>query len=234
MRFIQSFLDIIVPDTCILCGQSQAVRNDHLLCHFCWAALPRNPSCCSKCARPLANPGVCGNCQTAPPTNGLCVIPLLHEAEGRLLVHQLKFSNGFRAGRTLASAMVQSIGQVYADQSLPECMVPMPLSYRRQVMRGYNQAAWLVHNIRRTLKLPFFYGPLKRRHGPMQQTLSKRARLALPRNTFAMQQPLPFRHVAIVDDVLTTGTSTRVLSELLHKQGAERVDIWCATRAILH
>lgn len=234
MSFLHTCLDLIVPDTCILCGQTQLVGTHHKLCHYCWAALPRNPTCCSKCARPLAQPGVCGQCQTAPPASGLCVIPLLHEAEGRLLVHQLKFQNGFRAGRTLADAMVQSVGQAYAGQALPECLIPMPLSYRRQVLRGYNQAAWLVHNVRRSLQLPCFYGPIKRRHGPSQQTLSKRSRLALAKDTFSLRKRLPYQHVAIVDDVLTTGASSRVLSSLLHKRGAERVDIWCATRAILH
>jgi len=234
MKFLNACFDALFPDTCILCGQTQAERNAHLLCHFCWAALPRNVNCCRQCATPLASPGICGGCQLHPLTQGVCVVPLLHQAEGRYLVHQLKFQNGFRAGRTLASAMLQGVRLRYAPHQLPECLVPVPLSYRRQVRRGYNQAAWLTHCLRRQLKLPVFYGPIRRRHGPSQQTLAKHARVALAQNTFSLRRPLPFRHVAIVDDVLTTGTTSRVLSAMLYKSGATQVDIWCATRARLH
>jgi len=112
-------------------------------------------------------------------------------------------------------------------------LVPVPLSFRRQVARGYNQAAWLAYRVGQHLQLPLLYGPIKRRHGPPQQSLTRGQRLRLSNTSFAMSAPLAQAHVAIVDDVLTTGATVLALSNLLRAAGAERVDIWCASRATL-
>jgi len=231
MPLINALMDLVAPDACVLCQQSQAERQPHLLCHFCWAALPRNVSCCLHCAVPLASPGVCRVCQSKPLTSGTAIAPLVHQQEARYLVHQLKYANGLRAGQTLAMAMVDAIRLRYRSKSLPEAVIPVPLSYRNQVRRGYNQAAWLAHHVARALQLPVFFGPIKRRHGPAQHTLPRSQRLGLLPQAFAMSAPLPFSHVAILDDVLTTGGTARALAELLSDHGATNMDLWVATRA---
>ena len=84
----------------------------------------------------------------------------------------------------------------------------------------------------RRLQLPLLYGPLKRRHGAAQHTLPRRERLRLGKDSFVLQDSLPTCHVAIVDDVMTTGATALALLNLLKNRGAQQVDIWCATRAV--
>ncbi len=231
MNWLQTFFDIVLPDTCVLCNRSQTQRSPHLLCPYCWAALPRNVSACTHCGIPQPTPGACGACLQVPFAE-ICVAALRHEGDARTLVHQLKYTRNLRAATPLTHAMLQAIELKYAQSSLPEVLLPVPLSWRRQVQRGHNQAAWLAYRLGQHLQLPVLYDPIKRRHGPAQQTLSRSQRLKLSKSAFVLSAPLAARHVAVVDDVLTTGATVRALSELLTGAGVERVDVWSATRAM--
>ena len=224
-------LDRILPDHCVLCRQSLETRSVHLLCVYCWAALPRNISACCRCALPLEQPGICGHCQLDPLITGLALAPLLYRDEAKSLIHELKFRNGLRAGRTLAALMYDDIDRLYGQNSLPERLIPVPLSYRRQVSRGYNQAAWLSHCIGKRLGIATDLQHIRRQHGPAQQSLTRAQRLQLGVRSFRCDRHIPYNHVAIVDDVLTTGATCRALARLLLLNGVTRVDIWCATRA---
>lgn len=233
MSWWRSALDLVLPDTCVLCKQGQAGRTPHLLCHFCWAGLPRNVPACPTCAVPQLSPGGCGACLHQPLTPHVCIAALQHEGDARVLVHQLKYTQNLRASTPLAQAICQAVQIRYTADRLPEQLVPVPLAWRRQVMRGYNQAAWLAYRVGQQLDLPLLYGPIKRRYGPAQHTLKRKARLTLGSAQFSLVQPLTAQHVAIVDDVLTTGATVKALSDLLQAAGAQRVDVWCATRATL-
>ena len=180
---------------------------------------------------PLPAPGLCGRCQHNPLSSGLCHAPLRYEGDARTLVHQLKYAHGLRAGIVLAEALVQQVRYQYQDDALPECLIPVPLSYPRQVQRGFNQAAWLAQRIGGSLGLQRHTIALRRRHGPPQQTLSRRARLGLRADTFNIRGALDYSHVAIIDDVLTTGATVSALSRALQNAGIAEVDIWVATRA---
>lgn len=233
MSWWHTALDLLLPDTCVLCKQSQAQRHPHLLCHVCWASLPRNVHACPGCATPQPSPGKCAACLRAPLTADVCLAALKHEGDARLLIHQLKYAHNLRAGAPLAQALCEAVTVCYQTDCLPEVLVPVPLSFRRQVARGYNQAAWLAYRVGQHLQLSLLYGAIKRRHGPPQQSLTRGQRLRLSNTSFAMSAPLAQAHVAIVDDVLTTGATVLALSNLLRAAGAERVDIWCASRATL-
>lgn len=97
-------------------------------------------------------------------------------------------------------------------------------------MRGHNQADYLASRLARRLGIKF-RPILKKRHRPPQRTLSRAERQHLPANTFSLRKDIEHRHVVVVDDVLTTGSTMRAIINQLEKQGIQRVDIWCATRA---
>jgi ComF family protein len=233
MAWWHPLLDLLLADTCVLCKQTLRRRTAHLLCAFCWAALPRNVNACPHCAIPQPSAGTCGRCQLRPFTPDVCLAALRYHAEARTLVHQLKYAHDFRAGISLAHVMGQTVQRRYRADRLPALLIPVPLSYPRQLTRGYNQAAWLAHQLGRELNIPLFYGPLKRRPGTPQHTLPRKQRLGLSAASFALRAPLYTPHVAIIDDVMTTGATSAALVKLLKARGAERVDIWCATRAVL-
>ena len=220
-------IDRFFPDLCVLCEMPLARRTDHLTCEHCWSAMPEVSAVCPVCQRLTAVPHICPRSAG----NGLVLAPYAHEDSCRYLVHQLKYHHNLRAGTALAALMARTVPWAYQHDSLPEVLCPVPLSYRAEVRRGYNQAEWLARELRRRLQIPLAHRLVTRRHGPRQVTRSRRERLSLPARTFNVRRAPPCRHVAIVDDVYTTGATTRALSQALRRAGAERVDIWCATRA---
>jgi ComF family protein len=164
--------------------------------------------------------------------SGRVVVPLAHETSARFLVHQLKYHRGLRAARVLAASLERAITTAYAGQALPQAVVPTPLSWRGQVRRGYNQATMIARHLTRRLNLKLYH-QARRRHGPSQRTLPRDQRLALDDRAFFLAAAPVAKHVALVDDVLTTGATARALASRLAQGGVERVDVWCATRAVL-
>ena len=168
-----------------------------------------------------------------PLIKGHCVAGLKHVDDTRILIHQLKYANGLRAGRTLSQVLLDAVIRRYRLEPLPQCLIPVPLSWRNQTHRGYNQAAVLARPLAQALTLPIVTDVVRRRHGPAQHTLSQQQRQQRQSTTFVLHKPLPFEHIAIIDDVLTTGGTVKALSNLLYSAGAKRVDVWCASRAFM-
>ena len=230
MQLLKHLLDAVLPDTCVLCQNTVTTSDPHRACPHCWAALPRIIASCRHCGLPLQRSGVCGTCLTRPMFPGNCVVALLHQGASRTLVHQLKYNHGLREGRTLAYALQQAIDQYYLNRPLAKAIVPVPLAYWRQVQRGFNQAAWLGHLLGKSMDLPVITTIVHRKGGIAQKQKNRRDRLQLAAASFKVSQPIRTDHVAIVDDVLTTGATATALAQQLCRAGVNQVDIWCATR----
>ena len=232
-QFGAACLDALLPDQCVLCQTSLPQRHPSLACSACRDALPHNASCCIACADPLSQPGLCGRCQQAPLVSGYTIAPLLHHGAARALVHRLKFAHGAREGRTLAHIIERQVRvQVhYQHAPLPSLLLPMPLSPLREAQRGYNQADYLARHIGRALHIKVQYGTWRRAHRPPQQSLEQRKRRQLSSRVFKRLRAINATHVAIIDDVLTTGRSVQALAATMQHSNVARVDVWCATRA---
>ena len=110
---------------------------------------------------------------------------------------------------------------------------PVPLARRRQRRRGFNQAQMLADWLGRRLQLPVHGDWLQRRlDTPAQQGLDAATRKRNLRQAFALDAgaELAGRHLALVDDVLTTGATAGILARLLRRAGAARVDVYCLAR----
>ncbi|NOX49980.1 MAG: ComF family protein [Gammaproteobacteria bacterium] len=156
----------------------------------------------------------------------------MHEDSGRYLVHRLKFHHGLREGRVLSAILGEEIEQAYHHEALPQCLIPVPLSWWNQVKRGYNQATVITQHLANTLKIPLKQ-PFRRKNGPSQRTLKRTQRQQLKADHFRLFKSLEHTHVAIIDDVLTTGSTVKAMANILAANGVETVDVWCATRALL-
>jgi ComF family protein len=228
-------LDFLWPDVCLLCDQTLHQTRPLALCEHCEAALPRNEPSCRHCSLPLTSGDSdrCARCSNQPFPAHRAVVPLRHEAAAQHLVHQLKFHQGFREARCLGRIVADAVARAYCHDCLPALLVPVPLSYWNAVRRGYNQSFELASQIGKALDIRTTATLLARRHGPSQRHLGRSKRLALPHRTFRLRNRLDAAHIAIVDDVMTTGTTVKVLAHVLQQAGAGRVDVWCATRATL-
>ena len=224
---MRMLLNRLFPDLCVLSDKPLSERCDHLTCSHCWAAMPEIIPVCPACQRQTPLPHICPRM----PGKGIVLAPYLHDGCIRHLVHRLKYHHDLRAGTTLAALVAHTVPWAYQQDLRPEALCPVPLSYRAHVRRGFNQAAWLAAALGRRLQVPMMARHVTRQHGPRQVTRSRAERLALPASVFRIKRQPVWRHVAIIDDVYTTGATTRALTRALRRAGVARVDVWCATRA---
>ena len=223
---IASFLWRLMPGICVLC---RSRTNRHLdLCDACESDLPCNIDPCPRCAGPTPVPGgVCPACELAPPPYEAAVAPFLYRQPLTRLIHGLKRGNGLLEARVLAHLARDA----FQEEPPPDVVVPVPLTWRRRVARGYNQAALLAARIARPNGLIVDYRSVTRvRHTAPQQSLDAAARRRSLRGAFRCGHGLAGADVAVVDDVLTTGATAAELARTLLAADARAVRIWAIAR----
>jgi len=114
----------------------------------------------------------------------------------------------------------------------PDAIVPVPLHPSRLRRRGYDQALELAKPIARELGIPLLANALQRvRATAPQSELDAGARQRNLRRAFAVKDgaELP-AHVALIDDVMTTGATLNAAAKVLRRAGVARVDAWVCAR----
>ena len=226
---------ILLPPHCLLCDQRSDGVGD--LCSGCRADLQRNRICCPRCALPLQTPApLCGECLRSAPPFDAAFAPYLYIHPLDLLVTKLKFGRSLAAGRVLSELWLDAISE--RAPPLPDLLVPVPLHTSRLRERGYNQALELARPLAAALRIPLAAGLLARTKATVAQTnLDARARRRNLRGAFefhgagAHAAELKSAHVALIDDVMTTGTTLRECARVLRGVGVARVDVWAFARA---
>ena len=211
---------------CLVCGEPGAEGRD--LCPACHMALPWQGPACLRCALPMPQTAICGDClQHAPPLDEAHAVFDYAFPLDRLLP-RLKFHRDFAAGRVL----VQCMAAPCAALPRPEALVPIPLHRARLRQRGYDQALELAKPLARALGLPLLGGVLRRCTATTAQSrLDAATRQRNLRDAFesAALARLP-AHVALVDDVMTTGATLHAAARVLRRAGVRRVDAWVCAR----
>ncbi|WP_062534781.1 ComF family protein [Mizugakiibacter sediminis] len=220
-------LRLLLPPRCLLCGARG--DGDRDLCAACAAELPRNVACCARCALPLPAPAaLCGACQRRPPPWDAAWAPFRYAWPLDHLVTRFKFGGNLAAGRALAALWAEAS----APPALPMCVIPVPLHARRLGRRGYNQALELAAPLARALGLPLAPQALRRvRATDAQSELGRAARRRNVRGAFAVAADALPAHVAVLDDVATTGATLAECARALKRAGVARVDAWTLARA---
>ncbi|UVE17506.1 ComF family protein [Pseudomonas sp. LS44] len=218
---------------CALCDEPSGVERD--LCGPCEDELPWLHDQCSICALPLLVDGMaCGECLQRPPAFTRVETPWRYDFPLDALVTRFKHQGKWPLGRLLADGLARHLLHAYGEGlPRPDCLLPVPLAKRRLRQRGFNQATLLARWLGAQLQLPVDEQLLRRTlETPPQQDLDAATRQRNLRKAFALshQVELRGRHVALVDDVLTTGATTQSLARLLRKAGAARVDVYCLAR----
>lgn len=219
-------LAALLPHRCLLCGGVAAGMD---LCAACVGELPCNAACCARCALPLAEPApLCGRCQRRPPPWDAAWAPFVYGWPLDRLESRFKFSGDLAAGHVLATLWSQR-----ALAARPDVVVPVPLHRSRLRRRGYNQALELARPLARALDLPLETRLLQRvRATAPQSERDASARRANVRGAFAVAdgREVP-AHVAVLDDVMTTGATLADCARALRRAGVQRIDVWALARA---
>lgn len=224
-------VSLLYPPTCVLCGAPGAMGRD--LCAGCDRDLPRNLQACPRCALPLDGPAPqavpCGRCQKRAPPFDRCLTAFRYDGAVPSLEVGLKFRGRLNLARLLGQCLAERIRE--SGVALPEVLVPVPLHPGRLRKRGYNQALEVARWVGRELDLPVDSHCCVRTAATLPQTgLDERARRRNLRGAFDMAAGLPARHLAILDDVVTTGSTVSEMSRVLRRAGAERIQVWAVAR----
>lgn len=214
---------------CILCNQPH--RHKMAVCLHCIELMPLLGPCCRHCAYPLPDTHLllCGRCIKKAPYFDQTHINYAFEEPLRSLLHQFKYHSGLYLGSFLSHLITRSLPDAF---TMPQCLIPVPMHPQRIKRRGFNQAAVLTQSLAKTLKLPYdFIHCQKIRNTEPQAFLDRKQRQKNLHQAFSSSK-LPYHHVAIIDDLLTTGSTANELARTLKNTGVQRVDVWCCARTI--
>ncbi|SHI27164.1 ComF family protein [Pollutimonas bauzanensis] len=213
-----------VPGACALC-QGRARGG---LCGFCHAAvlrsmaggLPRCPVCC------LALDGrqPCPDCAPRPPAFDRAIAAFDYAPPGDLLIHYLKTGRRFTSAGMLAGLLADAARRAAPPLPGHAILVPVPASRASIMERGFNPAAEVARCLSRQLGLA--YRPellLRAREGRRQTRLKRRERASGVRSLYACPRPVPGAAIAVVDDVLTTGSTLHSIAQEFRAAGAASV-----------
>ncbi|MDC0610020.1 ComF family protein [Vibrio sp.] len=169
---------------------------------------------------------VCAQCLLTPPNWHKLYCLGDYQYPLNQYIHRIKHKSEFH--------LVQPLAELFCHRhptlEPPELFTFVPLHWRRFLLRGFNQseqiAAYFAHRYDRPIESIF----RKTRHTQPQQQLTKQARKMNLKASFKLIKPLKSPHIAIVDDVVTTGSTMSLLCEILLEYGVKRIDIYCICR----
>lgn len=214
---------------CLLC--QQACDQQPLLCSHCQHALYQQHTRCRLCAAPLVdtldNPVLlCGQCQKMPPPWQQLQVIGAYQAPYHQLISRLKYHREWLLAPLLAQLLVNQLDLT----DPPEVILPVPLHWWRRWRRGFNQAQEIALHVSALTNIPCNSHLLRRVKATASQTqLNAVMRRKNLHAAFAIR-PHHYRHVALLDDVVTTGTTAGELCQLLHQSGVSKVQVWALCR----
>lgn len=220
-RWLDSFLDLLFPPRCLLCGSLLQRPYEQPACSSCLPLLPLAGFYCLRCHD--FHPAPAGRfCGESPPLRSLESLFALswHEDAWRTLLHRLKYGEARRLSRPLGLWL----GLALARQSpwKLDIVVPIPMHRRKLWRRGYNQALLLGCQVARILGLPLVALLEKRRDTPSQTGLSQAERFKNVAGSFALRGKDPRgKTVLLIDDIYTTGATMQEAASLLTSRGAK-------------
>ncbi len=221
----------LLPSACALCG---AVQRD-VVCAPCATDLLRPVRRCPACALALGRHYHCPACAAMPPAFDHAHTLGDYASPQDNLVLALKFGQALPLAGWLAARLAAEMPAVWQKARLapPDLLAPIPLSPQRLASRGFNQAWEICRPLARRLGLRADPVLLQRqRDTGSQRALDLAARQVNLRDAFRLARParLDGLHVALVDDVMTSGATLHEAARVLKAQGAALVSVIVALR----
>jgi len=221
----------LIPASCVFCGARSGLRRASI-CDGCYADLPWIERACPRCANPVASelPDEvhCAACQLRPPPFCAAVAPLSYAFPIDAAIKAMKFNRQLVYAPAFAHILLDALTRLPTDI---DGLLPVPLHWRRQVLRGFNQAAEISRPLHSKTGLPLVGNALRSRATPYQSGLTAAHRRRNLKAAFSIRGSVGSRHVLIIDDVVTTGETCRQLANVLLDAGAERVSVLAIARA---
>ena len=212
---------------CPICSQ----KHKHVLplCIRCEKLLPHLGPACKHCATPLPDitTPLCGPCAVSTPALDNVYTAFRYEEPLRTLLQSFKYQENLYLTSFLSHLIQLSL---HGDAKQTQCLIPVPMHPKRLKERGFNQAVLLTKQLAKETKLNYTLTACKKIvHTAQQAQLNRKSRQLNLENAFIINN-VPFHHVTIVDDLITTGCTANTIAHNLKKAGVTRVDLWCCAK----
>ncbi len=221
-----------IRQSCVLCDAD----DNAVVCRECDLGLirPQSSRSCPTCGLPGLADAVCGQCLSTPPHFDGTFAAFLYQFPLNRLVQSFKFRADLTLVDYFVAAMAARVNAVTSThQQLPDVLIALPLANHRLRERGFNQSALLADGIANAIGVRVAHGSMLRiRETAPQSGLDRDARIKNIRGAFDCVGKLDGKHVALIDDVMTTGATLSEAAKVLKQAGAARVDAWVLSRAV--
>jgi ComF family protein len=224
-RWPRALAGLLLPSCCALCGEACGA----VVCAPCHAQYVEARRRCTRCANPLAadEQAQCSKCLADPPAFDATVAAADYALPLDQLVLQLKFGSRLALAPWFAQ-LLRDAAIVEAQVGLPDVLCPVPLGPQRLVERGFNQALEIARPLARALGVPLQPRLAVRAVDTQAQSgIAPGERKKNIRGAFSvepeMMDAIAGRHVGVVDDVMTSGSTLDELASTLKQAGAARV-----------
>jgi len=180
-------------------------------------------------------PLLCGQCLSHRYSYDQVYSPYRYTEDIRFLITRLKYQKKIHFAKILAELFIRQINKD-KDFQRPQLIIPMPMHIKRLRERGYNQALELSRFFAAYFSLPLDYtSVIRSRYTDLQAGLAATDRQKNVTNAFAIKKPFNYEHIALIDDVMTTGCSANEVAKLLkndpQNKNVKQVDVWTIARA---
>jgi ComF family protein len=186
---------------------------------------------CPVCALPTLSGEICGHCLQTPPAYRHTQAAFGYQFPVDRLIQAMKYQEQLALSDTFAEKLLARIDKTH----LPDYLIPMPLHPSKLKRRGFNQALLIAKPLADALKIPLLNNTCHRlRDTPSQTDLPWDERSKNVKDAFSCELDLTGKHVALIDDVMTTGASLNELARAVQKSGAANISAWVVARTLPH
>lgn len=239
--------------SCWLCLESFSSISQQSLCPSCIVDMPINHTFCQCCALPLParelsikssednfnSPFLCGECISQTPGFQYTFASYRYAFPVKEMIRRIKYQKQRYWLKPLTWQLVRDVqkASIYENGGMPDILIPIPMHAKKQKERTFNQAFLMAKYISRKLNIPINNSILlKTEITENQASLKKTARISNLKKAFSIsnkpgqKQLIYGKHIALIDDVMTTKATAQVATNVLLNGGASRVDVWCLAR----
>ena len=210
-RYLEGFQHLLFPSTCLQCSQELSRFEAHI-CAFCWDKLQRTYFESYEDASGM-DQLFWGRIEL---TETFALYYFEKEKPIQEILHALKYQFKAPLGRHFGEIMGKAILNSQKYKRI-EALIPVPIHAQKRFVRGYNQSELLAEGIAKILELPILLDAVEKKSNNMSQTGKNRfLRWDNASEQFCLGKiPISYRHIALVDDVITTGSTLEAMAQLL-------------------
>jgi len=228
---------VLFPGSCSLCREKLKPKQQ-TFCTNCISDLPYISHYCLRCAEPLPCVGICPECQKNPPNFRQCLTLCDYRYPISSAINRIKKNPHAPETKQLSLLLADHLKGAYSRLEMPEIIIPVPSHPLKMASRGFNQSYLIAQFLSTKLTNTLLRNDIciRKRLGKPQRLQTRQQRLKLLSATFSThnKSEIQGKSLALVDDVVTTGSTAKAATASLLQAGAKSVDLWCIAKTSWH